>query len=163
MGAVELSFRSEIPTTPLVSAVIGGRALCPAWASLGALAPVEGAGDWDGADPDIPPARPVLEFEVVPPDAEPEPVPPTALFWLFCWPSFCGPMIAWIDMGICISLPFFTDPKFVKSMLLGGTGDLFRLITPSAAFTLKAEVDFPPIPLAACGKCTLSIRYTSCD
>ncbi len=46
-----------------------------------------------------------------------------------------------------ISLPFFTDPKFVKSMLLGGTGDLFRLITPSAAFTLKAEVDFPPIPI----------------
>ena len=46
-----------------------------------------------------------------------------------------------------ISLPFFSDPKFVKSMLLGGTGDLFRLITPSVAFTIQAEIDFPPIPI----------------
>jgi hypothetical protein len=49
--------------------------------------------------------------------------------------------------GASISLPFFTDPKFVKSMLLGGTGDLFRLITPPVGFTIQAEIDFPPIPI----------------
>ena len=61
-----------------------------------------------------------------------------------------GALLKSLNIGLTnasISLPFFSDPKFVKSMLLGGTGDLFRLVTPSVAFTVQAEIDFPPIPI----------------
>ncbi|MGE3819419.1 MAG: beta strand repeat-containing protein, partial [Isosphaeraceae bacterium] len=46
-----------------------------------------------------------------------------------------------------IQIPFFSDPKFVKTMLLGHPGDLFYFVSPSASFTIQAEIDFPPIPI----------------
>src|ERR1700693_4407053 len=101
-GAALVSFRSGIPTTPSVCAVIGGRAFVLVSVSRGMLLPTLGAeGVGDCADPPIPPAREGLGLAPVPAFGTPSVLPP-ALFWLFC-----GPMIAWMDIGICTSLPSF--------------------------------------------------------
>ena len=74
--AALLSFRSEIPTTPSVWAVIGGRELLPAGASPGVPELADGAEA--GADPPIPPRGLPVAPELAPPvgaGASPLPLP----------------------------------------------------------------------------------------
>ena len=69
--------------------------------------PAEDDGAEVGADPAIPGRWPIgLAPEL---DAVVSAVPPPALFWL--GPLFCGLMMAWMDMGICISLPFLNTAR----------------------------------------------------
>ena len=61
-----------------------------------------------------------------------------------------GKLTTALNIGLqntSISLPIFTDPNMVKKLLLGGTGDLFQLITPPVVFTLSGSINFPPIPI----------------
>jgi hypothetical protein len=98
-SAFAASFTSDIPMTPWVLAVMGGRALppdCPI-PGFGMLLGVCG---WViGEVPPLiglrPPPLPIDGLGLLPYDGLPLPASAESLF--------CGAMIAWIDMGNCIS------------------------------------------------------------
>jgi len=107
--AVVTSFKSRSPTTPSVFPVMGSCAFAAVEASGGVLLPVEALGAGGGVPP-IPGARPPFE------DAPLALALGAAADWslpLLALPEFepCGAMMAWIDIGISISPPFFMTAR----------------------------------------------------